>query len=173
MLLLLSLRSVQRSNVFEQLLTDSYHFSHKRSNVPNFWLHHLTVWQKLQLLFLGVHPSCLLWRLSMLLSIITVFENHGKSLNLHCERSELCLHFEWIKVQWKLQKIVNFGFFFVKLQLVVTQCYQTQTGQNSRKFWVMFKQRAMVENHFFSFYNLFWVSKKISYTKYFSFLFDF
>ena len=30
----------------------------------------------------------------------------------------------------------------------------------------------MVEDHFFSFYNLFWVSKKISYTKYFSFLFE-
>ena len=27
-----------------------------------------------------------------------VFENHIKSLIQHCERSELCLHFEWIKV---------------------------------------------------------------------------
>ena len=29
---------------------------------------------------------------------ITVFENHRKSLILHCERSELLLHFEWTKV---------------------------------------------------------------------------
>ena len=28
----------------------------------------------------------------------TVFENHRKSLIQHCERSELRLHFEWIKV---------------------------------------------------------------------------
>ena len=28
----------------------------------------------------------------------TVFENHRKSLILHCERSELRLHFEWTKV---------------------------------------------------------------------------
>ena len=28
----------------------------------------------------------------------TVFENHRKSLRQHCERSELCLHFEWTKV---------------------------------------------------------------------------
>ena len=28
----------------------------------------------------------------------TVFENHRKSLIQHCERSEICLHFEWTKV---------------------------------------------------------------------------
>ena len=28
----------------------------------------------------------------------TVYENHGKSLIQHCERSELRLHFEWTKV---------------------------------------------------------------------------
>ena len=28
----------------------------------------------------------------------TVFENHSKSHNQHCERSELRLHFEWTKV---------------------------------------------------------------------------
>ena len=28
----------------------------------------------------------------------TVFENHRKSLMIHCERSELRLHFEWTKV---------------------------------------------------------------------------
>ena len=28
----------------------------------------------------------------------TVFENHRKSIIQHCERSELCLHFEWTKV---------------------------------------------------------------------------
>ena len=28
----------------------------------------------------------------------TLFENHRKRLIQHCERSELCLHFEWTKV---------------------------------------------------------------------------
>ena len=36
--------------------------------------------------------------------IYTVFENHRKSLIQHCERSELRLHFEWTKVNWKCQK---------------------------------------------------------------------
>ena len=36
----------------------------------------------------------LLWYLSRR----TVFENHRKSLIQHCERSKLCLHFEWTKV---------------------------------------------------------------------------
>ena len=35
---------------------------------------------------------------------ITVFENHRKSLIQHCQRSELRLHFEWTKVNWKCQK---------------------------------------------------------------------
>ena len=34
----------------------------------------------------------------------TMFENHRKSLILHCERSELRLHFEWTKVHEKCQK---------------------------------------------------------------------
>ena len=38
----------------------------------------------------------------------TVFENHRKSLIQHCERSELCLHFEGTKVNCKCQKIVHF-----------------------------------------------------------------
>ena len=33
-----------------------------------------------------------------------MFENHRKSLIQHCERSELRLHFEWTKVNWKCQK---------------------------------------------------------------------
>ena len=37
------------------------------------------------------------------ISFFTVFENHRKSLIQHCERSELCLHFEWTKVQEKRQ----------------------------------------------------------------------
>ena len=47
----------------------------------------------------------------------TVFENHRKSIIQHCERSELCLHFEWTK--WAI--LVNFE----NLKLVVKQCYQT------------------------------------------------
>ena len=42
----------------------------------------------------------------------TVFENHRKSLIQHCERRELRLHFEWIKVNQKGQKLVDFGEFF-------------------------------------------------------------
>ena len=33
-----------------------------------------------------------------------MFENHRKSLIQHCERSELRLHFEWTKVNWKCEK---------------------------------------------------------------------
>ena len=33
-----------------------------------------------------------------------MFENHTKSLIQHCERSELCLHFGWTKVDKKCQK---------------------------------------------------------------------
>ena len=33
-----------------------------------------------------------------------MFENHRKSLIQHCERSELCLHFEWTKLNFKCQK---------------------------------------------------------------------
>ena len=36
--------------------------------------------------------------------MLTVFENHRKSLIQHCERSELRLHFEWTKVNEKCQK---------------------------------------------------------------------
>ena len=36
--------------------------------------------------------------------LVTVFENHRKSLIQHCERSELRLHFEWTKVNSKCQK---------------------------------------------------------------------
>ena len=31
-----ALSEISSAQRFEQLLTDSYHFSHKRSNVPNF-----------------------------------------------------------------------------------------------------------------------------------------
>ena len=31
----------------------------------------------------------------------TLFENYSKSLILHCERSELRLHYEWTKVDEK------------------------------------------------------------------------
>ena len=48
----------------------------------------------------------------------TEFENHRKSLIQHCERSELCLHFEWTKVNQKCQKLSI-------LELAVKQCYQT------------------------------------------------
>ena len=33
-----------------------------------------------------------------------VIENHRKSIIQNCERSELRLHFEWTKVNWKCQK---------------------------------------------------------------------
>ena len=40
-------------------------------------------------------------------TVITVFENHRKSLTQDCERSELLLHFEWSKVTSKCQKWFN------------------------------------------------------------------
>ena len=51
-------------------------------------------------------------------SLITVFENHIKSLIEHCERSELRLHFAWTKVGqfWRV---------FENLKREVKQCYQT------------------------------------------------
>ena len=39
------------------------------------------------------------------LHLHTVFENHRKSIIQHCERSELCLHFEWTKVNKKCPKL--------------------------------------------------------------------
>ena len=41
---------------------------------------------------------CPLWQVLLPSTQCTVFENHRKSLIQHCERSELCLHFEWTKV---------------------------------------------------------------------------
>ena len=40
----------------------------------------------------------------------TVFENHGKSLIQHCERSKLRLHFEWTENGqfWRVFKKLNF-----------------------------------------------------------------
>ena len=53
-----------------------------------------------------------------------MFENHRKSLIQHCERSELCLHFEWTKVNQNA-KNGQFWRVFEKLKLAVKQCYQT------------------------------------------------
>ena len=39
----------------------------------------------------------------------------------YCERSELCLHFEWTKVDEKCQK----WSIFENLKFAVLQCYQT------------------------------------------------
>ena len=36
--------------------------------------------------------------------LVTLFENHRKSLIQHCERSELRLHFEWTKAHKNAQK---------------------------------------------------------------------
>ena len=45
----------------------------------------------------------------MNLMVITMFENHRKSLIQHCERSELRLHFLVDKSSLKMPKILNFG----------------------------------------------------------------
>ena len=52
---------------------------------------------------------------------ITVFENHPKCRIQQCERSELHLHFEWTKVHKNAKNLRG----FLKLKLVVKQCYQT------------------------------------------------
>ena len=59
-----------------------------------------------QLIFIicNICPSCPAARNTFFLNWSTVFENHRKSLIQHCERSELRLHFEWTKVNWKCQK---------------------------------------------------------------------
>ena len=36
---------------------------------------------------------------------VTMFENHKKGLIQPCKRSELRLHFEWTKVNWKLHNL--------------------------------------------------------------------
>ena len=58
-------------------------------------------------------------RENMVSYFLTVFENHRKSIIQHCERSELCLHFEWTKVNQKCQK------WSILSKFVVKQCYQT------------------------------------------------
>ena len=45
-------------------------------------------------------------------SVCTVFANQRKSLIQHCERSELRLHFEWTKVNYKCQKWSNLESFW-------------------------------------------------------------
>ena len=42
--------------------------------------------------------ECLQGKFQNVFHTCTVFENHRKSLIQHCEISELCLHFEWIKI---------------------------------------------------------------------------
>ena len=66
-------------------------------------------------------------------SLITVFENERKSPILHCERSELRLHFGD----------------FLKMKFAVKQCYQMSIGENCQilknsnvTFWVIFKHCA-------------------------------
>ena len=75
----------------------------------------------------------------------TVFENHRKSLILHCERSELRLHFIWTKGHKK-------------------QCYHSPDWsllkgkcQNSNAtFWVIFKQCGLLLRNFPYFISGFW-----------------
>ena len=65
-----------------------------------FWIHHCI--EKVILLFSNGEK-------------FTVFENHGKIIILHFERSELCLH-----LSDKCQK-----WFLKNLKIAVKQCYQT------------------------------------------------
>ena len=53
-----------------------------------------------------------------------MFENHSKSRILHCERSELPLHFESTKQKYiENAKIDPFWRVFENLKLPVKQCY--------------------------------------------------
>ena len=49
---------------------------------------------------MGIEDGKTRWKTTIvcLELLLTVFENHRKSLIQHCERSELHLHFEWTKV---------------------------------------------------------------------------
>ena len=83
-----------------------------------------------------------------------MFENRLKSLILHCERSELRLHFEWTKVHQNCPKYSIWR--FKKIKLEVKQCYQTghfyttkmvKNAKIEKKiatFWVIFKHCALV-----------------------------
>ena len=74
----------------------------------------------------------------------TVFENHRKSLNQHCERSELRLHFDWTKVYWKCQEWSILASFW-KLEACDQPVLPDRSVLIGKKlvnatFWVMFKQ---------------------------------
>ena len=80
-----------------------------------------------------------------------MFENHRKSLIQHCERSELRLHFEWTKVHYKCQKIVNLSSFWKteacsktvlpdRSILIGQKLVKNAKFKNSKAtFWVVFK----------------------------------
>ena len=62
-----------------------------------------------------------------------------KSLNQHCERSELLLHFLWIKD--KMTKMVDFGEFSKTWNLWSSSVTRPDNCQNSNAtYWVIYKQ---------------------------------
>ena len=56
--------------------------------------------------------------------MITVFENHRKSLIFLTWRAKLRVHFETTKVHKKMPKMADFAK-FENLKLAIKQCYQT------------------------------------------------
>ena len=62
------------------------------------------------LFLIGMSPLSIAFLLSQKAKPGTVFENHRKSLIQHCERSELRLHLEWLKLI-KNAKNCQFGEF--------------------------------------------------------------
>ena len=78
----------------------------------------------------------------------TVFENNWKSLIQHCQRSELRLHFEWIKVNEKWLILAVFLSWRLRSNSVTRQVNLKRTKidgkcQNSKAtIWVIFKHRA-------------------------------
>jgi len=86
------------------------------------------------------------------IGIFTLFKNHRKSLIQHCERSELCLHFEWKKVKWKCQKLSFLANFWKsescgqtvlpdRLRLIEQKCWKIpKVKKSNATLWVIFKQ---------------------------------
>ena len=92
-----------------------------------------------------------------ILRLVTVFENHRKSLIQHCEGSELRLHFEWTKIYQNMPKMVHFGKSLKTWSLlsnsvtIQVSFNRTKNGGKTPKFkslnetfWVIFKQCGLV-----------------------------
>ena len=78
--------------------------------------------------------------------LLTVFENHKKSLIQYCERSELLLQFEWKKVHLKCQKWSILASFWKP-----EACGQTELPDRSILIGQKLVENAKIEKSKFNF----------------------